>query len=292
MARAWRETPTCFACEGETLVGVLSEPATGVQPGALGVLIVVGGPQYRAGAHRMFVELARALATAGHVALRFDVRGMGDSTGEPVGFEDQADDIDAALGELRRLTPQVERVVLWGLCDGASSALLYLQQRHARAVNGLCMVNPWVRSEALLARTNLRHYYLQRLLQPSFWQKLVGGGVGRGALQDLRDNVQRARTPDGRPYVQRMLLGLLGLRGPVLLVQSGNDLTAREFDELLGVDAAWAQAVASPRVRRVDVPGADHTFSDWGAMERLACATVTWLADEVACSAALSKTKA
>src|SRR5262245_37346209 len=48
-----------FDCEGQRLFGILSQPAS---PGRRGVLIVVGGPQYRAGSHRQFTLLARDLA--------------------------------------------------------------------------------------------------------------------------------------------------------------------------------------------------------------------------------------
>jgi len=47
-----------------------------------GVLIVVGGPQYRVGSHRQFVMLARFLADHGVPCMRFDYRGMGDVSGE------------------------------------------------------------------------------------------------------------------------------------------------------------------------------------------------------------------
>ena len=50
------ETALTFACQGETLLGVLSEPPS---PTDTCMLIVVGGPQYRAGSHRLFVQLAR-----------------------------------------------------------------------------------------------------------------------------------------------------------------------------------------------------------------------------------------
>ena len=63
------EQPLLIECAGEQLVGIISRPPVAA-PAALGVVIVVGGPQYRAGSHRMFVELARALATAGHAVLR------------------------------------------------------------------------------------------------------------------------------------------------------------------------------------------------------------------------------
>src|SRR5258707_6492460 len=47
-----------FDCEGESLVGILSGAGL---PAGRGVLIVVGGPQYRAGSHRQFTLLARHL---------------------------------------------------------------------------------------------------------------------------------------------------------------------------------------------------------------------------------------
>ena len=49
-------------CAGEHLVGVISRPE---QPGTLGLVMVVGGAQYRAGSHRQFVHLARAVAGTG-----------------------------------------------------------------------------------------------------------------------------------------------------------------------------------------------------------------------------------
>ena len=73
-----------FDCEGESLVGILSGARSGVRRG---VLVVVGGPQYRAGSHRQFTLLARHLAEYGLPALRFDYRGIGATSpvvlGEP-----------------------------------------------------------------------------------------------------------------------------------------------------------------------------------------------------------------
>ncbi|HWJ93213.1 MAG TPA: hydrolase 1, exosortase A system-associated, partial [Telluria sp.] len=107
-----------FPCQGDTLYGILSLPA---QPNPRGVLVIVGGPQYRAGSHRQFTLLARALADAGIPALRFDYRGMGDSEGAQRGFEHVRDDIRAAIDSFMAETPGLSEVVLWGLCDGATA---------------------------------------------------------------------------------------------------------------------------------------------------------------------------
>ena len=80
----YTEEAVTFPCEGQALVGVLAKPES---PQDIGVVVIVGGPQYRAGSHRQFVLLSRALAVAGFAVLRFDYRGMGDSEGEQRDFE-------------------------------------------------------------------------------------------------------------------------------------------------------------------------------------------------------------
>jgi exosortase A-associated hydrolase 1 len=264
----YHETPLLIACEQEQLVGVVSAPAA---PPAhdLGVVIIVGGPQYRAGSHRHFVQLARGMAAGGYPALRFDCRGMGDSTGTPPGFEHQAADIAAAIAALQAAAPSVKRIVLWGLCDGASSALLYLDERgQDPRVAGLCLLNPWVRTEATEASVRVRHYYLARLLQATFWAKLLRGGVGFRALRGFVGQlaVQRAapRTaagPSREPYPRRMARAFNRFEGHLLLCLSGKDLTAREFEMVRDADALWTGKLAAASLRTYRAEPADHTFS-------------------------------
>ena len=77
------------------LTGILSQPE---QASDTTVIVVVGGPQYRVGSHRQFLQLARHLARQGYPVLRFDGRGMGDSSGLLRSFEEIDDDIGAAIG--------------------------------------------------------------------------------------------------------------------------------------------------------------------------------------------------
>ena len=135
-----RESAVLFACEGDELVGVIAEPEKAC--GDVGVLIVVGGPQYRVGSHRQFVLLARHLAEAGVSCMRFDYRGMGDAGGGQRDFENVGADIRAAIDVFTTRTPAVRRVVLWGLCDGASAACFYAPTDERGA--GLVLLNPWV----------------------------------------------------------------------------------------------------------------------------------------------------
>jgi uncharacterized protein len=273
------------------LLGVLSRPL----PPPLGatsdvaVVIVVGGPQYRVGSHRQFVQLARALAQQGHVVLRFDYRGMGDSHGELRDFEAVSDDIGCAIDAVLRATPHLRRVVLWGLCDGASAALLYLHDRPDPRVAGLALLNPWVRSEASLARTHVKHYYLQRLRTPEFWRKLLSGGVAASALSGLWANLRQAwrgapatRVAARLPYQQRMAQAWADFTGPILLMLSERDLTAQEFADFSASDPHFQRAWQARPPTRVSLAEADHTCSSAAAQRAAEDGTALWLAQAFA----------
>lgn len=259
----------------DELVGVLAAPADA----QLGVLVVVGGPQCRTGSHRMFTLLARGLAETGFATLRFDVRGMGDSSGAQRSFEHLSDDIGSAIDTLMREQPQLRGVVLWGLCDAASAALLYADERRDPRVRGFVLANPWLRSAATQARTQVKHYYLDRLRQPAFWRKLLGGGVGLSALRGWWQARQagRASVQDALGFQSRMARGWQALQVPKLLLMSGKDYTAREFEEYARGDAAWRMLLSDPVLQRVDVDGADHTFSDPHDLQAALRVTLAWL---------------
>ncbi len=273
------ERPVLFACEGEQLLGVLHEAA-----GELGVVVVVGGPQVRAGSHRLFVHLARTLAIAGHPVLRFDVRGMGDSSGAQRTFEQITPDIGAAIDALMAAQPQLRGVVLWGLCDGASAALLYLHECGGDArVQGLCLLNPWVRSEQTLAQVRVRHYYWRRLGQPTFWLKLLRGQVGASAGSGLLRQLLQSRNQrnEGQPasgFQQRMLKAWQRFNAPVLLLLSENDLTAQEFQRHALQTPGWLEGAGAAHLQTRQVTGADHTFSRPERAADMVRSAVDWLA--------------
>jgi len=271
------EEPVRFACENETLFGILARPE---QPADLGIVVVVGGPQTRVGSHRQFVLLARALAAAGYPVLRFDVRGMGDSTGAQRSFEHITPDIAAAIDALQEQCPAVRRVVLWGLCDAASAALLYCDETQDQRIAGLCLLNPWVRSEASLAKTQVKHYYGQRLLQKEFWAKLLSGrlDVARALAELLRKFGQATvKAEQLLGFQERMARGWKSLTGPILLILSGNDYTAKEFLEYAAGAPVWRGLLEQAGITRVDVPDADHTFSSQKWRNSVENACLDWL---------------
>lgn len=277
------ETAFAFRSGATELAAILH---TGQPRAPRGVLIIVGGPQYRAGSHRQFVLLARSLAARGIPVMRFDYRGMGDAGGELADFREVDSDIRSAVDVFLQRQPGMEEVVLWGLCDAASAALFY-GWKDAR-VSGMVLLNPWVRTETGQSRAYLRHYYLQRLFSPAFWRKLAAGQLRwTTSLRALAGHLVRTRSSAGTepaadslnalPLPQGMAEGLARFRRPVLLVLSENDLTAAEFRDTMTASPRWQALVAEPGVKQVDVHDADHTFSRREWRDEVARQTGDWV---------------
>lgn len=259
------EEPVVFECAGEHLVGVIAgldaEHSTGV-------LIVVGGPQYRVGSHRQFVSLARALTAAGYPSFRFDYRGMGDSSGKQRTFETVEADLCTAASVFRARVPTMRSLILLGLCDAASAILMTVQR--IEDVTGLILANPWVRRPETQNAVVVRHYYAGRLVSRDFWTKLFCGRVSVAhsvteAARRLAAMLQAQRSannvaPTG-DFVDRMRDGWNRFAGDRLVMLSDQDLTAREFEDLFRKDPAWSRIPQSARTTIRTFRGADHTFS-------------------------------
>ena len=292
-----RETFVAFPCDGNWLYGIVHLPD---HPAPRGVLVVVGGPQYRVGSHRQFLLLARALADAAIPVMRFDYRGMGDSEGDAITFEDIETDIRGAIDTFFAQVPSLREVVLWGLCDAASAALMYAHRD--RRVSGVVLLNPWVRTEQGIARAYLKHYYVTRLFDPELWRKIRAGefsvtaaaksllqavGTGLGLTKSFgpaADPAAGSRAPDTgqsaaskAPLPERMLTGLNLYDGRLMIVLSGDDLTAREFKDLATTERPWRKSLRAARVTIHELPAANHTFARRAWRDQVATWTAEWV---------------
>lgn len=271
-----------FGGDETPMIGILSRPAGSQQASSTGVVIVVGGPQTRVGSHRQFVMLARALARAGHACLRFDASGMGDSSGPKPDFEKLGPDIRAASDALLAQVPECSRIVLWGLCDGATASLLHA--RDDARVAGVVAANPWARDEATRSAAIVRDHYGSRLRSPEFWRRLLSGKVQVWAsvLEAIRHVAASgaARSAKGTDAVDeaarlplRVARAVSDMPVPLRLQLSGTDLTASEFRI-----AMEASGIDLQRANVAHFDDADHTFSRPSAWSAATSDTLAFVA--------------
>jgi exosortase A-associated hydrolase 1 len=277
-----------FSVKDKQLIGVLHHAGADASE-AIGVLIAVGGPQTRVGSHRQFVLLSRYLAANGFSNMRFDYAGMGDSEGTDADFMNVSDDIQGAIDTLKQQTG-VAKVVIWGLCDAASSALIYAKKQSCEDLAGMILLNPWVRSEQGEAKAMVKHYYLNRLKDKSFWLKILSFKFNTAdSFASLKNNLlkmsvkkpkssqqEQVITTDEN-YISHMLLGLQHFDLPIMLVISGDDLTASEFLDLVKSSQPWQQQIAAKVNKHLTIPAANHTFSSKIWRQEVEHASLLWL---------------
>ncbi|MCW3848402.1 hydrolase 1, exosortase A system-associated [Sphingomonas sp. LB-2] len=234
-----------FPCAGETLVGTLDEAA-----GGTGLLIVSGGNEIRAGAHRGMALLgARVAAELGTPVFRFDRRGIGDSSGVNGGFESSVQDIAAAAATFTAEAPHVRRLIAFGNCDAATALALF---HSVAGIDSLLLANPWVvEAEGDLPPTAaIRARYAERLRDPKQWVRLVRGGVDIKKLISGLSKISHSQSEENSNLVARMADALAASGTPVTILLAKGDNTAIAFR------AAWK---GSARIEECDT--ASHSFA-------------------------------
>jgi pimeloyl-ACP methyl ester carboxylesterase len=157
-----------------SLVGIIARPSSPPPNDMPAVVILNTGIVHRVGHHRMYVSLSRKLAAAGHVVLRFDLSGIGDSEQR----DDNLSTIDSSLADIREAldflsaSGQASRFVLIGLCSGADHAVLYAPAD--RRVAGLVLMDPTIPPTTRY----YFHYILQRLTNLRNWASVAAGRSG------------------------------------------------------------------------------------------------------------------
>jgi len=262
----YQEQGIVFDCAGNRLLGIVAAPERETDTG---VIILVGGPQYRVGSHRQFTLLARRLAAAGIPSLRFDYTGMGDSEGDAREFNDTEQDLSAAIAAFRDTVPSLSKVVIWALCDAASASMMFAHQHDV--VRGMVLLNPWVQGLEYSPEVKFAHYYRPLISGRDSWRRLISGEIDVWpALKEfmgtsvgtLAGRLGATFTATSRhSHLDPMREGLTKFRHSILVILSEDDLTAHEFSALVATDSAWGQIMSDPCINVTTVDEADHTFS-------------------------------
>jgi len=250
-----------FACEGAELAASLD--AAG---GPVGLLMVTGGSQTRIGSHRMYERLAKSLSENGYPCFRFDRRGIGDSAGADPGFRGSGPDIAAAAQAFRRAAPGLERILGFGLCDGATALALH---GPAAGLDGFILVNPWlVEAEAgEPAPAAIRHHYRKQLTSREGWKKILSGAVSwKKVMSGVRKIVTRQ---EGAALARDAASGLATGKRRAWLILAEGDATA-----IAAAHELKASAFKGLIEGRETIRGDSHTFAKPGDDAALLAATL------------------
>ena len=219
-----------FACNSDTLFGTFD-------PGdaSAGLLIVTGGNELRCGPYGSHAELAQKISAAGFPVLRFDRRGVGDSSGYNAGFSQSAGDISAAIISFRSAFPRMKRIAAYGNCDAASALMLAKGQ----GCDALVLANPWTfepeadaepeaEPQPQMTPGAIRAHYLRRLTDPRALWRLLSGKVKVRQMAGSLVDAAKAAPPPGS-LAKEMAAGLAQFSGPATLLIAEHDRTGQVF---------------------------------------------------------------
>ncbi len=208
----------------------------------------------------MFVTLARQLADQGIASLRFDFRGSGDSEGEFHELtirSEVADSLEAVRFLARHPRINSRKLAVVGLSMGAVVAS-YLVGKERRRWKSLVLWAPVAEGAGIL----------DDLSTPEAVTSLAQTG-----LADHEGHL--VCTAFVREFVEmNPLREVVKSQCPVLLIHGSKDETVPSSHS-----ATYEKALKSPQraVKRILIPGADHTFNKHVWATRVLNETVAWL---------------
>jgi pimeloyl-ACP methyl ester carboxylesterase len=271
--------------EDEGMVGIVTLPPRDVDPTVRpAFLILNAGVVHRVGPHRLGVKLARRLAAAGHVCLRFDLSGFGDSRPRRSqgGLAETATlDTCTAMDALEKAVG-VRSFVLAGICLGADIG--FATALADDRVRGLVLMDPYayrtIKSELRRLSAGLKSIPSPRKPGESLrwiaakiarYASTLGGPLFRGI------GVRRTRHLRVLPPRRVFASGLRRLvdRGvEILIVHTGGRIEvynyADQFEDTFG---SWGLA---ERVQSEFWPDSTHTFTSQQSQERLLETVASW----------------
>jgi pimeloyl-ACP methyl ester carboxylesterase len=266
------DAPVTIPANGFNLAGTITVPPTVAGRLRYPAVLLVGGSgqadrdEIVAGIP-IFAQLARQLADSGHVVLRYDKRGIGQSGGriENATLADYADDAIAAVRWLRkRKDVDDRRLVVAGHSEGAAVALIAATNQ--KAIDGIVSIAGPGTTGAELVLEQQRHVLEgmsisaeEKQSKIDLQKKIQEAVISGKGLEDLPEDVRRqADTPWFRSLLTYDPAKVLArVRQPLLIIQGELDtqVAPSQADRL--ADLARARKKAPP-VEVVHIPGINH----------------------------------
>lgn len=269
-----RERAVLFGAT-RSLVGILTEPPRNAETrGKPGVLLLNSGLLHRVGPHRLYVEIARALATQGFPVLRFDFSGIGDSAPRLdalSGEESTAEETREAMAVLTAARG-VHRFVLMGLCSGADNAF-QIARRDDRVV-GAVMIDGYAYRTAgfywrfLAARLTSRATWLRQI-------RHLGQRFHRAAADAPPPEAMYVRAFPSKEQVVADCRAMTHRGVELCFVHSAGQYQYYNYPGQFA--AAFGEVARDRRVTSTFFPSANHLFTRRSHREQLVRYLDEWL---------------
>jgi pimeloyl-ACP methyl ester carboxylesterase len=290
------EIPAFFAASNETLFGILTRPALSECDQAV-IVLSGGGSPTSLNRNRLSVRLCRRFAAEGFHAMRFDYRGIGESSGVLQRFrlhEPFSDDVVGATNWLKG--HGLRSFFLLGSCFGARTALAATSS--IPDVAGLILVCPPIRDFEMGERLSTRFArelslwgYLRRGLRLRVIRQLSNPRARRTYARLLHAKWraissrwttsldQSRQTGDSwlSPSFVRYLEGLVQRHLPILIIYGTEDDFRDEFEEARSGRLGAILETAGPLAEVETVDGRVHGFVSIDAQSKVADIVSDWL---------------
>lgn len=237
-----------------------------------GIVFVHAADGNRLGPHRIFVELAEKLKDCGIVSLRFDMRGCGDSEGEPAGNNINPD-IEDLQNAIRFFCSKYKlpKIFLFGISRGARVILSALAEYSLPVDRAVLLSTPFSSSKAGAKKFSHRlKEYFYKFRNPESLKKILSGEA---------DFKQIARTLafalNSQKRYRQTNYGFV-TRCPLFFIYGSKDPIA--------VDSAayYSRICETFRIpfKAVEIKNANHSFFHYRWKERIMEMTKEWLMEE------------
>jgi len=285
-----RESFLAFEAAGCRVFGIVTENTTAARDRPL-ILLPNAGATHHAGPNRLYVQLARSLATAGFPVVRFDLPGLGDSIlPDPAAENDSyLPAATAVIGAAIDAMSASAQVVLMGLCSGAHASFHAALDLDGAPIAESVLINPLtfyykpgMPLDSPASAYREWQWYMRSVRRLDRWGKLLRGearlhAIARAIVFRLRDKFARQAAAFASTFTTRAVPSReeldIDLRR---IVRAGRKLTfvfsrfAPGYDLLMDRAGPVVQRYRKRgTIRLWHIDGATHTFEAKQARDQM-----------------------
>jgi hypothetical protein len=272
----------------KSIMAILTEPEYGMQNEIYPAIIFLNaGLTHRVGPNRLYVKLARKIATQGIKSLRFDFSGIGDSPPrtDKIPFEQYA--VQETIEVMNYLEDymNIKQFIVAGMCSGADVGFQATCRDHRIigliGINGTFIVEGDINQMKEYAENRIRRrYYRKHLFSRASWYRLLSGqshylNICKSIVKKVWFSRMRQRNTKPKGNYLRYYRSIINRGASILLIYSEGSLAFDIFQ--LNIQSYVNVLSRSGRFHVEIFPNVDHSFTPIWSQELLISTVSHWL---------------